>query len=265
MRECCIETKQGKVYYWTSEEWDMNKETIFFFPGLTADHTMFDAQVAYFAGKFNLITWDAPYHGKSRPYTDFSFENTSIAIKMILQELSVEQVITVGQSLGGYYVQAFMLRHPEMVSAFIGIGTTPYGMEYYSKADIFLLKQMEWMCMCFPLHTLKKAMAKQATCSQVGYDNMMNMIAPYKKREFCRLMQIAYNAFLEDNRDMQWQCPVLITYGEFDKVGKVKQYCKMWKRRTGYHLVVIKNAGHNANVDNPVEMNRVMEWFLKVR
>lgn len=265
MRERYLDTVQGKVYYWMSEVWEPERENMFFFPGLTADHTMFDAQVKFFDGKYNLITWDAPCHGKSRPYSDFCFENTSDVILQILTENNVEKMIAVGQSLGGYYVQAFMLRHPEKVSAFIGIGTTPYGLEYYSKSDIFWLKQMEWMCMCFPLKMLKKAMAKQATATKTGYDNMMSMTEPYGKREFCHLMQIAYDAFLADNRDVQWTCPVLITHGEKDKVGKVQSYCKMWKRKTGYHLMVIKDAGHNANVDNPLEMNRVMEWFLKVK
>ena len=44
--------------------------------------------------------------------------------------------------------------------------------------------------------------------------------------------------------------------------GKVKKYCKMWHNKKGFSYIVIKNAGHNANVDNPDEMNRVMEEFI---
>jgi pimeloyl-ACP methyl ester carboxylesterase len=121
---------------------------------------------------------------------------------------------------GGYYIQAFIARHPKMVSAFIGIGTTPYGHEYYSKSDIFWLKQVGWMGMCYPLKAMKKASSKQATSTKIGYENMMEMLAPYGKREYCDLMQRAYNAFLQDNFDLEITCPVLITSGEFDKVGK---------------------------------------------
>lgn len=42
-----------------SDTWNDEKETIFFFPGLTADHTMFESQVDYFGEKYNLIAWDA--------------------------------------------------------------------------------------------------------------------------------------------------------------------------------------------------------------
>ena len=67
MREQSITTDRGTVYYWLSEQWEPERETMFFFPGLTADHTMFAPQFACFEGKYNLLTWDAPCHGKSRP------------------------------------------------------------------------------------------------------------------------------------------------------------------------------------------------------
>ena len=85
MNEKYISTEQGKVYYWVSEKWDTNNDTLFFFHGLTADHTMFDKQTEYFDNKFNLIVWDAPCHGKSRPYSNFSFENTRIFLKFFLK------------------------------------------------------------------------------------------------------------------------------------------------------------------------------------
>lgn len=263
MEEKNIVTEQGTVFYWVSDQWDKEKDTVFFFPGLTADHTMFDAQCDYFEGKYNLIAWDAPCHGKSRPYNEFSFENTTKAILQIMNENHVSEIIGVGQSLGGYCIQALIARHPEKVKAFIGIGTTPYGNIFYSKSDIFWLKQVEWIGMCCPIHSLKKAAAKGATCTESAYKNMIDMITLYKKKEYCHLMQIAYNAFLKDNRDLDIQCPVLITYGEHDKIGKVQQYCRMWHKQTNYPLTIIKDAGHNANVDNPTEMNQVIETFLQ--
>jgi len=257
-----LNTSNGNVYYQVSDNWDNGKETIFFFHGLTADHTMFESQCLYFQGKYNVIAWDAPCHGKSRPYNMLSLEDSSEVILQMLKENQIDRIIAVGQSLGGYYIQAFIARHPEKVSAFIGIGTTPYGQSYYSKSDIFWLKQIGWMGMCYPLNPLKKASSKQATTTKAGYENMMAMIAPYGKREYCDLMQRAYDAFLQDNFDLEITCPVLITSGEFDKVGKVKTYCKMWHEKTGYPWIVIEGAGHNANVDNPTQMNRVIEEFL---
>ena len=262
MTEKNIVTTNGKVYYWISKNWKKERETLFFFHGLTADHTMFEAQWIFFQEKYNVIVWDAPCHGKSRPYDEFSYEESSDIVLQIMKEHQVDSIIAIGQSLGGYYIQALIARQPQKVRAFIGIGTTPYGIDYYSKSDIFWLKQVGWMGMCYPLQPMKMASSRQSTYTKTGYDNMIAMLAPYGKREYSRLMQMGYDAFLVDNQDLEIECPVLITHGDRDKIGKVKQYCKMWHEKTGFAYVVIKDAGHNANVDNPDEMNRVMETFI---
>uniref|UniRef100_UPI00405708DB alpha/beta fold hydrolase n=1 Tax=Acetatifactor sp. TaxID=1872090 RepID=UPI00405708DB len=125
------------------------------------------------------------------------------------------------------------------------------------------MKLLICIAMCYPINPLKRAATKGATRTETGYKNMMDMIAPYKKREYCHLMQIAYDALLQDNKDLNISCPVLITYGEYDKTGKVRHYCKKWHEQTNYPLQIIKNAGHNANVDNPEEMNSIIEEFLE--
>ncbi len=153
-----------------SDKWNEEKETIFFFPELTADHTMFESQFEYFEEKYNLIAWDAPCHGKSRPYDKFDFEDSTDVILQIINENRVENIIGVGQSFGGY---------------------------------------------------------------------------------------------LQDNRNLSISCPVLITHGEYDKTGKVCYYCKMWHEQTNYSIQIIRNAGHNANVDNPKEMNCIIEEFIE--
>lgn len=263
MTEKSIKSDRGIVFYWISDCWEEQRNTLFFLHGLTADHTMFEKQVEYFEKDFNLILWDAPEHGKSRPYTQFSYPNAVEDLKLILEENSVREVVMIGQSLGGYFAQAFILRYPEMVKGFIGIDTTPYGEAYYSKSDKWWLRQVEWMAHLYPYGMMKKAIAKQVSTTKYAYENMLSMLEQYGKKELCHLMGIGYAAFLEDNRDIHISCPVLIILGDQDKTGKVKQYCKAWSEATGYPLQTIKNAAHNANVDNWIEVNSAIEKFLK--
>ena len=37
MKEKILKTKKGSVFYWRSDNWDANKDTIFFLHGLTAN------------------------------------------------------------------------------------------------------------------------------------------------------------------------------------------------------------------------------------
>ena len=262
MEQHILQTDKGRVFYWQSDHWDVNKDTLFFLHGLTADHSMFDPQIPAFEKGYNLLTWDAPAHGKSRPFAEFSFADTAGCIKSILDKNAVEQVVLIGQSLGGFLAQSFIKRYPDRVKGFVSIDSTPYGSGYYSKFDVWILKQVEWMAHLYPLRWMKKAMAKQVSATKKAYNNMMQMLSPYRKKELCHLMGLGYAGFLDDNCELEIPCPVLLILGEKDKTGKVAQYNKAWAGQTGYPLKIINDAAHNANVDKPEEVNDHIRAFL---
>jgi len=262
MEEQILQTKKGNVFYWQSDAWDAGKDTIFFLHGLTADHSMFDGQIPAFAENYNLLTWDTPAHGKSRPFAAFDFGDTSEYIRNILDKHSVDQVIFVGQSLGGFLAQSFIKRYPDRVKCFVSVDSTPYGSDYYSGFDIWILKQVEWMAHLYPFRTMKKAMAKQVSTTKKSYENMMQMLSPYNKSELCHLMGLGYAGFLDDNCDLKITCPVLLILGEKDRTGKVAQYNKAWAQQTGYPLKIIKDAAHNVNIDKAEEVNDCIRVFL---
>ena len=262
MKEQTLQTNKGTVFYWQSDNWDVRADTLFFLHGLTADHSMFDSQISAFEEDYNLLTWDTPAHGKSRPFDEFDFGDASEYMKSILDRLSVDRVIFVGQSLGGFLAQSFIKRYPDRVKGFISIDSTPYGSGYYSKPDIWILRQVEWMARLYPFRWMKKAMAKQVSTTRKAYDNMMQMLSPYDKSELCHLMGLGYAGFLNDNCDLIIPCPVLLILGEKDKTGKVIQYNKAWTGQTGYPLKIINGAAHNANVDKPDEVNACIRGFL---
>ncbi len=262
MVEQILHTHKGNVSYWQSETWDAGKDTIFFLHGLTADHSMFDGQIPAFEQEYNLLTWDTPAHGKSRPFATFDFGDTSEYIKSILDKHSVDKAVLVGQSLGGFVAQSFIKRYPDRVKCFVSIDSTPYGFGYYSGFDIWILKQVEWMAHLYPLRWMKKAMSKQVFTTRRAYENMMQMLSPYNKRELCHLMGLGYAGFLDDNCELKITCPVLLILGEKDRTGKVAQYNKAWAQQTGYPLKIIKDAAHNVNVDRPDEVNACISRFL---
>lgn len=98
---------------------------------------MFEEQVDYFVKDYNILLWDAPAHGKSRPFQQFDYDKAAKAIKQILGAENISDAVFVGQSMGGFITQAVIKRFPELVTAFVSIDSTPYGEEYYSKSDVF--------------------------------------------------------------------------------------------------------------------------------
>ncbi len=262
MKRSIIETAGGKLVYRESDSFDASRETVFFLHGMTADHTMFEPQLTAFENRYNLIAWDAPAHGESRPFTGFSFDASAEYMAEILDRCGTARVFLVGQSLGGYFAQAFIRKYPDRVKGFISIGSTPFGHAWYSKSDVWILKQVEWMAMLYPLNLMKKVMAEQVAVTQRGRDNMTEMLTPYGKKELCHLMGLGYSAFLAENSELDIPCPVLLVIGEHDRTGKVMTYNRMWTEATGYRLEVIKDAAHNANVDRPDIVNALIGDFI---
>lgn len=256
-----VETENGNIVYWVNNRPEQDCALVFLH-GLTADHTLFEKQISYFGKRFKVLCWDAPAHGKSRPYMNFSYHSAAKQLKDILGKEQIRKAVLIGQSMGGFVIQTFLKYYSEPAVGFIGIDTTPFGLSYYSNSDKWWLRQVEWMSHCYPYKALMKAIAKSCTYTQYAYENMFTALKQYTKQEVCHLMGIGYAQFLEENCDLVIRIPVLILVGENDRTGKVRQYCKAWQEKTGYPLHVIKDAAHNSNIDNYEQVNNEIENFL---
>ena len=257
-----IQRCNGQVHYFISRCANP-AATLVFTHGLTADCSMFEKQVDYFKDRCDIVLWDVPCHGLSRPYSNFTYLETAQALNDIFIAENIEKAVMIGMSMGGYPAQFFRNMYPEKVMGIVGIDTTPVGTGYYSKSDIFWLKQVEWMAACFPLKILKWSMATTVSAKDYSKNTMLNMLDKSSKKDITRQMGIAYSQFIKENRDIRIDCPVLILCGEKDSTGKVKQYCEQWARKTGYPLIFIKGAKHFANGDNPGQVNREIEKFIE--
>ena len=266
MIEKILNTEFGDVHYWITDSIDSNRMTLFFLHGLTASHALFEKQIPHFEDNYNVVVWDAPAHGLSRPYADFTYEKAANDAVKILDENGIESAVFIGQSMGGFITQSVIKRYPERVIGFVSIDSTPFGEKYYSRSDKWWLRQIEWMSNLYPDKSLRKAVAKQCTRTERSYQNMLNMLSGYGKKELCHLMGIGFAGFLDDNSDISINCPVLLIVGEHDKTGKVITYNKQWAKDLGVPITWIKDAAHNSNDDRPELVNELIDLFVaKIR
>jgi len=56
--------------------------------------------------------------------------------------------------------------------------------------------------------------------------------------------------------------PMLIVRGEHDKLGNIAKDAPIWAARDNARSVIIPDAGHCSNQDNPTFFNRVLVEFL---
>lgn len=256
-----VYTKRGKVYYCINRVEDA--PCIVFTHGLTADLSMFEKQAEYFAGKYTVILWDVPLHGRSKEYSDFSYRNTARDLRRILDSEEVERALLVGMSMGGYPSQMFAAAYPERTAGFVGIDTTPFGEKYYSRSDVFWLERVADISSKIPERTLKSSMAKNVSNTEYSRLAMENIYKGETKDEIIRQMDAAYGQFIRENRDLDIRCPGLLLVGDRDRTGKVAEYNKKWEKESGWPLHIVPNAAHFSNGDNPDFVNAEIEAFAE--
>jgi len=260
MNHKTITNDRGTVHYWVD---GTANETIIFTHGATMDHGMFQKQMELFAKKHKVISWDVPYHGLSRPYQDFSLQHAADDLIQILDAEGVAQAHLVGQSMGGYIIQIAALNHPDRVRSLVPVDSSPIQLSYYSKMDRWLLSITPSLLKLYPYNYLIKTIAKGITLDKSVESYALDVLKTYSIEDIAFIMDQVYKGLLLYEEDYRLPCPTLIVYGDKDKTGKVVAYCKRWAKQEDRELKVIPNAGHNANQDNPVEFNRILEEFLE--
>ena len=259
LNEKAVSSRHGLTHYWTNEI--KSTVSLVFLPGLTADHRLFEPQLLYFKDKFKVLVWDCPCHGKSRPYDEFSYANVSDELNRVLETENVDRAIFIGQSLGGMIAQYYIDQHPAKAAGLISVDSVPFG-DYYSKSDMFWLSQLEWMCRMFPDKLLRSSMAKICGTTETARKRMHIMLSSYTKKELCHLMYVGEAAFIPENKNMDIPCRTILLLGDRDKVGKVAAYNREWARRSGFPLILIQGAAHNANDDQPDIVNKIIFDFI---
>lgn len=64
-------------------------------------------------------------------------------------------------------------------------------------------------------------------------------------------MGLGYAQILSDNRDMDIKRTVLLPLGKHDRIDKDIEYNLVWMKQIDFPLFIIKNTGHNFNLDDP--------------
>lgn len=259
-------TGRGDVVYWADATAGPSSPWLVFLPGLTADHTLFDAQVEHFSGRANRLVWDAPAHGESRPFPlDFTLDDYARWLHGILKAEGAGRPVLVGQSLGGYVSQCFLDWYPGEVSGFVSIDSAPLKREYYPAWEVKALRHTRGMYRAIPWVLLKPWGARGVATTERGRAVMRSLMDGYDRREYVDLAVHGYRMLadaIEAERAYDIDCPALLLCGEKDRAGDVMAFNGKWAAGEGIPLVWVPGAGHNSNVDAPDFVNARIEEFV---
>jgi len=268
MEEKIYKTRCGEIHYWINMGLGSEKETLIFLPGLTADHRLFEKQIAHFEGKYNVFVWDAPGHAESWPFQfDFSLMDKAKWLDDILCLENIQHPIMIGQSMGGYVAQAYSELYPNKMKGFVSIDSAPLQRKYVTGIELWLLKRLEPVYRYYPWKSLLKAGANGVAISEYGRKLMHDIMMTYDGNQE-RYAKISGHGFkilaeaMEADLPYEINCPAQLICGEKDHAGSCIRYNKTWHKNSGIPIAWIKNAGHNSNTDAPEEVNSLIEGLI---
>ena len=223
--------------------------------GYSATGAMWAGQVEPFSKDYRLITWDMRGHGRSDYPEDpaaYSEAATVADMAALLDLVGAEKAIVGGLSLGGYMSLAFHLAHPERVRGLLIIDTGPgyrndeardgWNRNALRTAERYEGEGLARLAAGSPeMRAAQHRNAKGLALAARG------MLTQRDARVISSLPSIAV--------------PALVVVGANDTPFlAASDY--MAAKIPGAKKVVIENAGHAANIDQPLAFNTAVLAFL---
>ena len=231
-----------------------NAPAILLSHGYGATCRMWDGQVAVFADRYRLVLWDMRGHGQSGDPADPALYSHALTVgdmAAVLDTCSIERAVIGGLSLGGVMSLGFHLAHPERVRALMLFDTGPGFRNPEARRE--WNKRAEARARELESNGLPRSVGGAET--RLGHHRSAQGLAGA-----ARGMLAQPDSSLIDSLP-SIAVPTLVLVGSEDRhfLGAADY---MAAKIPGAQKVVIPDAGHAANLDQPEAFNRAVSNFL---
>jgi 3-oxoadipate enol-lactonase len=225
---------------------------------------MWDAQIEALKDRFRILAYDTRGHGKSAaPAGPYSLEAMADDLRALVSHLDIQRLHFVGLSMGGMIGQTFAIKYPGVFSSLTLADTTsrypaeaaPLWQERIRTAEAKGMEPLvqptleRWFTAPFReknADTVRKIATQISTTPVAGYAGCCAAIP--KINVTTRLKEI--------------KCPVLVICGEQDPGTPPAMAREIHENTPGSKLVLIPQAAHLSNLEQPAAFNRALEGFL---
>ena len=223
--------------------------------GFSATSAMWEGQIAALSAKHRLVLWDMRGHGQS-DYPDdpaaYSEAETVADMAAILDAVGAPTAIIGGLSLGGYMSLAFYARHPERATALLIIDTGPGFKQDAARAA--------WN---------ERSLGTAARLDAEGLGQLTSGSAERRQSRHRNAQGLAHAARgMLTQRDATVinilptiKVPSMVLVGSRD-TPFLAATDYMAAKIPGATKIIIDDAGHAANIDQPASFNDAVTKFL---
>jgi 3-oxoadipate enol-lactonase len=258
LTENILERNSCPIHYWTGGKTDAS--LVVFTHGATIDHHEWDATLPIVAtAGFRVLTWDMRGHGLSRP-ARFDLAEAVADLLALLDQLKVREATLVGHSMGGNLHQEFAYHHPKRIKALAMLDCT-WNFMQLSKSDQFWLKAADPIFKLYPYKTLIDQSVAASAILKDAQELMRKAMQQLSKEEFVHVLMNSTQCLRYDP-DYKITKPLLLMMADKEATGNIKTAMPLWAKHEGVNLVIIPNAKHAANLDQPEMFHKHLLNFL---
>jgi pimeloyl-ACP methyl ester carboxylesterase len=222
--------------------------------GFGASAAMWRGQLEVFAPSHRLVAWDLRGHGESDSPGDQALYSQAHAVedmRALLDHLGIARAVIAGHSLGGFLSLAFHLRHPGRVRALVLQGCGP---GYRNDAA-----RAAWNARA---EQRARTLELQGLAALGGGAEVRASV----QRSAAGLARAARGILAQVDAQVidhlpRIAVPTLVVVGERD-TAFLDGSRYMAAKIPGARLVVVPDAGHGVNVDQPAAVNSALREFL---
>jgi pimeloyl-ACP methyl ester carboxylesterase len=234
--------------------------------GILSDSRAWSRQLADLADEFTVVAWDAPGAGQSAdPSASFGAADYADCLSGFIETLALEKAHVLGLSWGGVLAQELYRRHAGRIRSLV-LADTYAGWRGSLPAEVCAerlescLRESELPASEFVpgwIPGLLSEAAPQALRDEVSA--VMSDFHPVGYR------QMALALAETDARDLlpEIRVPTLLLWGAADRRSPLSVAEQMRDAVPHSRLVVIPDAGHESNIEQPARFNAAVREFCR--
>ncbi|HUY20175.1 MAG TPA: alpha/beta hydrolase [Candidatus Binataceae bacterium] len=248
----------GKLHY---EQHGKHGPVMLFIHGNPYDHRLWMYQTAHFSSWFRTIAVDVPPYGRSpSPTPGLTLTDLAAACWEVIDEITRDPVILVGNSVGATTVIYMTGLRPQQARALIVTGCA-----YWPNRDFARQGGAQWDKLGIEARRATfDAFVSSALRADPHAQYLQRMFLETNDRMDVPGIREIFRALEEPEPEAVYDRidqPCLIITGTEDPAHQGG--LDMQRRIKGAELAIIEGAGHVCNLDNPVEWDRHAVDFLR--
>lgn len=235
---------------------------------LACDLSMWDAQAKALSRHFKVLRFDTRGHGQSAvPKGPYSLDALAQDAYLLMQHLGILRSHWVGLSLGGMIGQAFTLAHPDMIQSLVLADTTSRGMPAAAAmwAERARTARSQGMTALLEPTLARWFTAPSRERGLPAIQDIAHVITSTPAEGYAGCCEAIASLDFTD-RLSAITCPTLVMVGAEDQGTPPEMSRVIHQQIQGSELLLIPEAAHLANVEQPELFTQgLLDFLLKVK